>query len=74
MYEEMGRTKDVTTCDFCRARGLSETVVLLVHTVDGELGGYMHACDECAAEGGSRFAQKPTRGRGSIDDPRLRRR
>jgi hypothetical protein len=40
MYEEMGTTIDVATCDFCKARGLTETVVLLVHNVDGDLEGY----------------------------------
>jgi hypothetical protein len=72
-YEELGTTTDVKVCDFCKARGLAETVVLLVHNVDGELAGYMHACDPCAAKAAVRDAQK--RGRGSPrDDPRLRRR
>ena len=57
-------------CDFCRARGLAETVVLLVHTVDGELAGYMHACDPCAAEAGRRADRRP--GHGSpYGDPRV---
>jgi hypothetical protein len=70
-YEETGTTTDVTTCNFCGARGLAETVVLLVHTVDGELAGSTYACDPCAAEAVNRATQK--RGRGSWrDDPRLR--
>ena len=72
MYEETGTTADVTTCDFCHARDLARTVVLLVHTVDAEIGGYMHACDRCAAEASRRAAQAPSRG--SVrDDPRMRR-
>jgi hypothetical protein len=72
MYEELGITTDVTACDFCQARGLAETVVLLVHNVDGELAGNMHACDPCAATAARRPDQ--SRGKGSAyDDPRLRR-
>lgn len=59
MYEETGTTTDITTCDFCHARDLAETVVLLVDTVDAEIGDYMHACGKCAAEAGRRAAQAP---------------
>ena len=74
MYEEMGTTTDVRTCDFCKVRGLAETVVLLVHNVDGELAGYMHACDPCAAKAAVRDAQKPHRAHRSQQDPRIWRR
>lgn len=48
MYECDGTCTDVTTCGICGARGLEETVVLLAHTVDGEIGGNMYACESCA--------------------------
>ena len=70
-YEEMGATTDVKKCDFCGARGLAETVVLLVHNVDGEPAGNMYACDPCAAEAGRRDAQKPQRSHRNQPDPRL---
>src|SRR5260370_8140339 len=72
MYEEMGTTTDVKTCDFCKARGLAETVMLLVHNVDGELAGYMHACDPCGAKAAVRDAQKPHPAHPPNQTPRLR--
>jgi hypothetical protein len=74
LFREMGTTTDVTRCDFCRRDRLPETVVLLVHSVDGELLGYKHACDPCASEAGRRAAQTPDRGRRGKEDPSLRKR
>jgi hypothetical protein len=74
MYEEIGTTTDVRVCDFCKARALAETVVLLVHNVDGELAGYMHACNLCANQAPIRDKQKPHRAERTDQDPRLPRR
>lgn len=69
LYEEAGTTTDVHACGICGARNLDEVVVLIAHTVDGELAGTMHACDPCGAQAAARDAQT---GRGSYkDDPRL---
>jgi hypothetical protein len=70
MYEYEGTTTDVTTCGICGARGLEETVVLLAHTVDGEIGGNMYACESCAAKASPRDVRKRSTG-SYLDDPRL---
>lgn len=73
-FEEMGTTTDHSKCDLCGARGLAETVVLLVRNADMQIEGSMWTCDPCAAEVTHRAEAEKHGGRGSspYDDPRLR--
>lgn len=75
-FEELGTITDRSKCDICGARGLAETVVLLVHNADEEIMGNMYVCDPCAAEVTHRVEAQQRGGVGSspYDDPRLRRR
>lgn len=73
-YEELGTTTDHRKCEFCGARGLDGTVVLLVRNADLDIMGNTYACDPCAAEATCRAEAEKNGGRGSspYTDPNLR--